>query len=115
MKRFRVIENGKEVYIQTLGIAPNNWYLGNTTTDYLNHSQYFNELLECIGKSIDDVDLVLNVTDEFSLMTLYLTEDQLLVSENIESDLLKEFPDDIEQISIKGNELNIIDIFYEFN
>lgn len=111
MKQFKVREYGNDVYIQTLQNSEN---ISNGQENYLSYSDYFQQLLETIGKCIEEIDLVLNVTDEYTLLTLYLKEEQQQFAEDIKAELLKSFPEDIEQIGISGNELNIMDCFYEF-
>lgn len=111
MKQFKVREYGNDVYIQTLQNSEN---ISNGQENYSSHSDYFQQLLETIGKCIEEINLVLNVTDEYTLLTLYLKEEQQQFAEDIKAELLKSFPEDIEQIGISGNEVNIMDYFYEF-
>lgn len=116
MKQFRVNEYGKDIWIQTYGSTIKQWCSDSKSSeDYTRYSDYFNKLLGVIGNIIEDVDLALNITSEATDMTLYLKDDQLPMAESIKSALLESFPDDIESVGIVGNELNIMDIFFEYH
>lgn len=113
MKKLTVKENGTEVYFQTLEGEKSK--LSEGIEDYSQYSNYFHELLESISQLCQEVNLILNVNNEATLLTLYLTDEELNLNEEIKKKLLANFPDDIEQIGIVGNEVNIMDFFYEFN
>jgi len=82
--------------------------------DYSEYALYFHELFEVIGEFIDDIDLSLEITDEASIMVLHLENSQLAVAENIKAALLETFPEIIESVGIVGNEVNILDYFFEY-
>lgn len=115
MKQFRVNEDGKDVWIQQWDERSKFWDIIEDSSVYSGYFCYFTELMEIIGYLLEDIKLVLNVTEESTLLTLYLKDEQLPLAEEIKLKLLEAFPEDIEQIGIAGNELNIMDIFYEYN
>lgn len=111
MKQFRVIENGKEVWVQPFGKPVKKFIATNSLHEYARNACYFQNLMEIIGEVTDDVDLVLTVTREKASMILHLSREQLKLAEDIKSALLKAFPDDIDQVELSKNELHIMDIF----
>lgn len=114
MKQFRVNEYGVDVYVQPFGKPNNDYVIKPASDDYTRYSNYFEDLMEVIGEGVEDVDLVLNVTSEATLMTLYLKDEQLSMAEEIKSKLFEKFSDYIEQIGIVGNEMNIMDFFFDY-
>lgn len=113
MKQFRVKENGRYVWVQPFGRRVSQYTLTNLFYNYVKNEFYFEDLMSVISKYIEDIDLVLNVTKEKTLMTLYLSNSDLPKAEAIRSALLDAFPNDIQQIRLIKNELQIIDIFYK--
>ena len=115
MKSVTVKENGVDVYVQYEGPTQN--VLHKTEEEYSNFSDYFDDLIkvssEVVGKG--HLHFVLNVDHLATLMTLNLTEEELPLAEKLKSRLLTKLHDDIEQISIVGNQLNIVDFLYEFH
>ena len=116
MKQFSLYEGEKAVWRQMVDET----VVINATTEavikYSRHADYFEKLLETIGKVIENVDLVLNVTKEATLMTLRLESSQLPMAKSIKSVLLENFPEEIEQIGIveKECEMNILDYLFEY-
>lgn len=107
MRKLTVKELGKEVYVQ----AHKDEYLDH----YAQYAEYFESLLNSIGKIIPDCNLVLEAGKNTTLLVLYLEEEQKKFAQKISDQLMKDFPDDIKRIVIQGNKLNIRDIFYESN
>ena len=118
MKQLVVKENGKDVYIQTLEKSKE---ICEGKERYCEYSIYFKELIEIAAEYLQDVDYILEVTDEYTLMTLRTTVDYLEEAKNLKEALLNKFPNDIEDIGIVNQAntrdviLNIRDFFYEFN
>lgn len=116
MKQFSLYEEHSEVWRQTVDETVVIEATTEAVIKYGRHTDYFVKLLEVIGNVIEDVYLVLNVTEEATMMTLRLDDFQLPMAENIKSVLLKNFPEEIEQIGIveKECEMNIMDFFFEY-
>lgn len=111
MKQFRVNEYGEHVWIQQWNEELKTWNFIEKSEKYDGYVDYFQSILKVISSIIENFDLVLNVTEEVTLMILNLEDEELSFAEEIKSKLLKEFPDDIEQIGIVGNAI----FFFEYN
>lgn len=124
MKQLTVKENGKTVYTQAFSEVINPEYseliskVADGIEDYSQYCDYFDSLLKSIFTVCQnqDINLVLNVDDEATLLTLYLTDEELQLADKIKAVLLANHPEDIEQVGIVPDkkELNILDFLYDF-
>ncbi len=114
MKQFTVNEYGKDTWMmQDFGPIVR-CGASKSPIDYSEHTHYFHQLFEVIGEFIDDIDLSLNITNEACNMTLYLTDSQMPLVEDIAFALEDAFPDNIESVYVLGNELSFEDALFEF-
>lgn len=110
MKELNVIEDGRKVFTQFID---RNEVIESGREDYSIYSKYFIQILKIVSETKDDFEIILNVTVEYTYLTLYLNSDEF--AEKIKDDLLDKLSDYIDQITItKNNEktcLNFRDVF----
>lgn len=114
MKQLIVKEFGNVVYLQTLES-------GQTITqgldNYSTFSNYFKELIILISQHVETVNLVLDVTERYTSLFLYLENSDKCNS--ITDSLIAKYGDEIENVVIRtaeyGVEMEIQNDFYELN
>jgi len=113
MITLKVKEGTVNVYRQTINGFKR---IKQTEEVYSGYFDYFNRLLLSMSE-YPNAKFVLEVTTENVLMKLYLNRQDGKKAEMIKEKILKDFPDEIEQVGIVetnyGVVLNILDFFYE--